>query len=199
MRRGGGHPCRCRGNIFHPASHWSHQGSSLPVQGQPFAFRRRVPRHGFIPAGAGATSVVCDGVESNRVHPCRCRGNSNTAARGNRPYGSSLPVQGQRRARHRADHRQGFIPAGAGATCESGWSPQCPWVHPCRCRGNIPAQPWDASYWGSSLPVQGQLTGLNGVQRARGFIPAGAGATPAIAAWRNCPWVHPCRCRGNIG
>ena len=152
----GVHPCRCRGNsdVFECRFHV--EGSSLPVQGQPFVRGSDHPMLGFIPAGAGATECLCSRGRRSWVHPCRCRGNFVVRAQCPPRQGSSLPVQGQRLWGVGMSDVRGFIPAGAGATAGMKGVILPEGVHPCRCRGNSASSSVSCLPWGSSLPVQGQ-------------------------------------------
>ena len=175
----------------------SRRGSSLRVQGrQPPDMALRFAE-GFIPAGAGATSVGSSSATRSRVHPCGCRGDARTSGSLPPSQGSSLRVQGRRGRTRGAAACTGFIPAGAGATGRPSRTPASGGVHPCGCRGDTPICSASRLASGSSLRVQGRQGIAALEQVAAGFIPAGAGATSLAHLWSASPGVHPCGCRGD--
>ena len=170
-------------------------GSSPLARGTRHADALRLAADRFIPAGAGNTSRSCPWSTATTVHP-RWRGEHYRIAARSRPAGGSSPLargtQVQARL-HVAGAR--FIPAGAGNTSEirnsRGWTP----VHPrwrgehLRSRKGLPPRA------GSSPLARGTPVRIGPAHRARRFIPAGAGNTPASTT-RQAPWpVHP-RWRG---
>ena len=132
-RRVGVHPCACRGSDSRRSLSSTRGVHPCACRGGP-ASPEVHGADGFIPAGAGATTVL---------------------RRQRRLQGSSLRVQGQRRGAARAAIRgsslrvQGQPPAPDGLDAHVG-------VHPCGCRGDSARHRRWPRREGSSLRVQGR-------------------------------------------
>ena len=108
--------------------------------------------------------------------------------------GSSPHVRGARSQGVETSPVPGIIPACAGSTMAGMRSHSRAWDHPRMCgehaRSRPPAIPWK----GSSPHVRGAPIRSRWAVRARGIIPACAGSTPLLPAFRRASRDHPRMC-----
>jgi len=149
----------------------------------------------IIPAGAGSTVVLCDGVGCGWDHP-RWRGEHAVRVIGaSQRAGSSPLARGARGPDTAVTSPARIIPAGAGSTESRKYRRQRARDHP-RWRGeHVVAGGWVGWWWGSSPLARGarveHFLGAGGVR----IIPAGAGSTRLRAMPSPRRWDHP-RWRG---
>ena len=168
------HPRGCGEHITQARLNASEHGSSPRVRGtQPLALPVSTGVR-FIPAGAGNTRPTM------MLKPSA--------------NGSSPRVRGtHRKAQHQTlEHR--FIPAGAGNTTFSRAAAARPAVHPRGCGEHVAGRYVPTHRRGSSPRVRGTPALASFGRRVVRFIPAGAGNTPASAAWACWRTVHPRGC-----
>ena len=132
---------------------------------------------GLIPAHAGKTPLRNKACAGEGAHP-RSRGeNELSVRRCASGEGSSPLTRGKLVVREKSVGRLGLIPAHAGKTSMSMWSPRCGGAHP-RSRGeNIKAAVSVVVEWGSSPLTRGKPPTKLSFVLMRGLIPAHAGKT----------------------
>ena len=193
------HP-RSRGENLAPMMmRFGTAGSSPLTRGKPRRGGVEPRRLRLIPAHAGKTSCPTRPSSTERAHP-RSRG-ENRRNRG-RKYGglgSSPLTRGKRDVGGVRPSGGGLIPAHAGKTRSSPWSPSPSTAHP-RSRGENPIDDLCGSkHLGSSPLTRGKHCGLTFYVRRRRLIPAHAGKTPRSRERYCAGRAHP-RSRGeNLG
>ena len=154
-------------------------GSSPQARGTPSTTPATRATRRFIPAGAGNTLLVRQGVHTTAVHPRRRGEHDVTCPRTTALNGSSPQARGTPTYTQSAPDLNRFIPAGAGNTSGNVDIACDVSVHP-RRRGehgviDLPLQP----VIGSSPQARGTHTAVNPAAGWSRFIPAGAGNTPS--------------------
>ena len=170
-------------------------GSSPLTRGKPVAVSSHEPVCGLIPAHAGKTGHVNNGLVGDRAHP-RSRGeNRNTRILGNKLGGSSPLTRGKHLAGISHCNHLRLIPAHAGKTAGERSRGGCSRAHP-RSRGENPHLHRRPGYpRGSSPLTRGKQPGEELDGRVWGLIPAHAGKTYACRSTARSVWAHP-RSRG---
>ncbi|SXD42255.1 Domain of uncharacterised function (DUF2825) [Klebsiella quasivariicola] len=131
----------------------------------------------FIPAGAGNTKINAATISAETVYP-RWRGEHTSAkSKPGKPGGLSPLARGTPRQADPVSGRVRFIPAGAGNTPVSAFSPESSPVYP-RWRGEHKFRVWQfLQVPGLSPLARGTRMKKSGISKPERFIPAGAGNT----------------------
>ncbi len=196
------HPRACGEHEVHCLLAALRRGSSPRMRGTlmrtslPSAYLR------FIPAHAGNTIAVANGIGGYPVHPRACGEHSCPVSTTISKPGSSPRMRGTRRVLGHAVVLQRFIPAHAGNTCRRVRWPTTRAVHPRACGEHASAVAtsgrWRSTH-GSSPRMRGTPTPrIDQPSRIR-FIPAHAGNTEAAAADALAEAVHPRACGEHSG
>ncbi len=188
------HPRGCGEQISARRRRMMIRGSSPRVRGTARLLRTGIPLQRFIPAGAGNRPGMSWSRWRRPVHPRGCgeqlrptHGMSNRA-------GSSPRVRGTEGPSECLPYPHRFIPAGAGNSQVVGAPPAEEPVHPRGC-GEQNAVTRERLFTNGSSPrVRGTVTHRIRDNRARRFIPAGAGNSHAPCRHGHCPPVHPRGC-----
>ena len=192
------HP-RSRGeNGYRWSALGSPSGSSPLTRGKRGRGRTLRLRRGLIPAHAGKTASPRHAPPSAEAHP-RSRGENATRALSDATFSGSSPLTRGKLVRvGRATGDRGLIPAHAGKTRSSPWSPSPSTAHP-RSRGENIAGLTSAEQAVGSSPLTRGKRDVGGVRASsRGLIPAHAGKTVAVGGGPSHPEAHP-RSRGENG
>ena len=170
-------------------------GSSPLARGLPLRYGQQVRRRGIIPARAGFTGGAVTAPHPHGDHP-RSRGvyvadlQSRVGGQGSSPLARGLRLRVRRHL-----GRDRIIPARAGFTPASRWTPRSATDHP-RSRGvYFAGSAAKTAADGSSPLARGLLAGLVGGLGIPGIIPARAGFTRGIFAPPVTKRDHP-RSRG---
>ena len=146
----------CGGNSAISTSSAFPKGTSPRVRGKPG--RSQIPQSnpGYIPACAGETNVQLLSLDSTRVHPRVCGGNSGLAFAGVFAAGTSPRVRGKQVGVEPCDLGTGYIPACAGETYPFISSGDISGVHPRVCGGNRRVESRQQVGIGTSPRVRGK-------------------------------------------
>ncbi len=170
-------------------------GSSPRVRGTPGRLVHRVPRHRFIPAGAGNAELLHPKKPPDAVHPRGCGERGYRHPHRDGAAGSSPRVRGTLPSPRGPTVRQRFIPAGAAGNAADGRRSEgtAP-VHPRGCGERRPVASVTMASIGSSPRVRGTQPARAGGSAGERFIPAGAGNASRSSSARPPPPVHPRGC-----
>ena len=191
------HPRSCGANEWRRGCHVVVYGSSPLVRGQHdlLGKLRGCPR--IIPARAGPTTRLLEGLRSSPDHPRSCGANVVSPTMPLRASGSSPLVRGQLLFLLRLVCVVRIIPARAGPTYRSPSRPPHPTDHPRSCGANREALPQTGYHGGSSPLVRGQQIRQRHRHPIRRIIPARAGPTVQRARKDRQRADHPRSCGAN--
>ena len=191
---GGDHPRMCGEHQAHNISKTGEQGSSPHVRGTPVFNVADSFALGIIPACAGNTSLLCDGLLNDRDHPRMCGEHSRETQHAGCQRGSSPHVRGTLKFIGMSFAVMGIIPACAGNTgllirpCADGGD------HPRMCGEHCCSSFRLLFVLGSSPHVRGTPPTVTVLTPTDGIIPACAGNTRPPLLLRRFRRDHPRMC-----
>ena len=191
------HPRACGENWLLSIAPIPVSGSSPRVRGKRICQTHCVQHHRLIPARAGKTRVDRSSSKPGRAHPRACGENVGHHGEAQGAAGSSPRVRGKPVQPHACRIPQRLIPARAGKT------PACPRAAP--GRGAHPRACGENGSWGkrgtprggSSPRVRGKRPSIAQRPRTERLIPARAGKTTRLGAWKHEGEAHPRACGEN--
>ena len=139
-------------------SHDNHRpkGSSPRVRGKPGTREWVMCGTRLIPACAGKTRFVANGLTGRPAHPRVCGENTSPITHKLYERGSSPRVRGKQRPAHSSNQITGLIPACAGKTAYERRAREAHWAHPRVCGENALTAWNDFARGGSSPRVRGK-------------------------------------------
>ena len=191
------HPRLCGANAFRLKHHRPDTGSSPLVRGKLPDHSTTILTGRIIPACAGQTTHGSIRTPRSTDHPRLCGANWVRRLSAGTVSGSSPLVRGKPSLREISVHSLRIIPACAGQTVVSPWTPAAISDHPRLCGANFRFCIHACFVCGSSPLVRGKLTVEGDPDFAPRIIPACAGQTQA-RTHRACRRAdHPRLCGAN--
>ena len=192
------HPRGCGADLSRVARVSGRPGSSPRVRGRRVATSDQVALRGLIPAGAGQTSSQTLPASDIRAHPRGCGADPVCVRPGAVGDGSSPRVRGRLLQRVVDEAEDGLIPAGAGQTPPPTPRPSTCAAHPRGCGADAGELVTDTLNQGSSPRVRGRRVPQSMPFSCSWLIPAGAGQTVTIQAFRSRKSAHPRGCGADV-
>ena len=174
------------------------EGGSPRVRGRRNRRANGHCRHGWIPAGAGETSMPTRATRCPWVDPRGCGGDLNKPAPGEADQGGSPRVRGRLWSTGDGLSDSGWIPAGAGETGAARLSGGPFRVDPRGCGGDPLSLTSRSAIVGGSPRVRGRRISDMGTKLSEWWIPAGAGETPRGILEKLGAMVDPRGCGGDL-